>query len=293
MKNKFLFSPVMQQLSGLPAELKFDSDIRQWALYANQSLRIDKWSVTPGIRFDYNDISGSFISPSLGLTYKLGRDTVIRGSVSRGFTTPPLAYTSGGGLFLSPNPSLEPEKIWSYQSGLESGIFSFLWIKLSLFHHSIKDMLTTDPYGAGPPTYNAMIINGGKSRRQGFELETETIPLYNTSLSAGFSYTDISPATFEGSSEIYTIDIGLKYNDNESTRADLSGRYRWWDLKESFMADYNDFIWDFNISKKIIRGNVEPELFLAVHNILDEAYYLSIDYINPARWIEAGIKFHF
>jgi vitamin B12 transporter len=293
MNNKILFSPLMEQLSGLPAELKFDSDIRQWAVYANQSLRIDKLSVTPGLRFDYNDISGSFISPSLGITYRLGRDTVIRGSVSRGFTTPPLAYTSGGGMFLSPNPSLEPEKIWSYQSGIESGIFSFLWVKFSLFHHSIWDNLTVDPYGAGPPTYNDIFINGGKSTHQGFELETETVPFYNISLSAGFSYTGINPVTIEGTSDIYSIDIGLKYNDSESMRADLSGRYRWWDLKESYKAEYDDFIWDFSINKKIIRDNVEPELFLTVHNILDEAYYLSIDYINPGRWIEAGIKFHF
>jgi vitamin B12 transporter len=294
MMNTLIFSPVMQDLSGVPAELKFDSDIRQWALYANQSLGIGKWSVTPGIRYDYNDISGSFISPSLGITYKLGSDTVIRGSVSRGFTTPPLAYTSGGALFLSPNPSLEPEKICSYQTGIESGILSFLWIKFSLFHHSIKDILTPDPYGAGPPTYNDIIINGGKGRRQGFELETETVPFHNLSLSAGFTYTSISPARVEGTSNLHSIDVGFKYNDKESVHADLSGRYRWWDFKKTYKADYDNFIWDFNIGKKVmIFENIKPELFLTVHNIFDDAYYLSIDYMNPGRWMEAGIKFHF
>jgi len=292
--NTFIFSPVMQELSGTPAEFEFDSDIRQWALYANDSLRIGKWSITPGIRYDYNDITGSFTSPSLGATYSPGRDTIIRGSVSRGFTTPPLSFSSGGGLFMSPNPSLEPEQIWSYQAGIESGLLSFLWLKFSMYHHAIKDVLTFIPYGAGPPTYYDLPVNGGESTRKGFELETETIPFHNLSFSGGFSYTDISPALPDGTSYRYAINIGLKYNDNESIQADLSGRYRWWDYKYSSQADYDNFIWDFNISKKImIFEDIRPELFFTIHNILDENQYLSIDYQNPGMWMEGGIKFHF
>jgi vitamin B12 transporter len=292
--NKFIFSPVMQELGGTPAEFEFNSDIRQWALYANDSLRIGKWSITPGIRYDYNDITGSFTSPSLGATYSLGRDTIIRGSVSRGFTTPPLSFSSGGGLFMSPNPSLEPEQIWSYQAGIESGILSFLWLKFSMYHHAIKDVLTFIPYGAGPPTYYDLPVNGGESTRKGFELETETIPFHSLSFSGGFSYTDISPALPDGTSYRYAINIGLKYNDNESIRADLSGRYRWWDYKYSSQADYDNFIWDFNISKKImIFEDIRPELFFTVHNIFDDNQYLSIDYQNPGMWMEGGIKFHF
>lgn len=291
--NTFVFSPIMQEWSGLPAELVFDSDIRQWALYANDSLRIGKWSITPGIRYDHNDITGSFVSPSLGATYSLGRETIVRGSLSRGFTSPPLSYSTGGGLFLSPNPSLEPEKIWSYQAGIESGILSILWLKFSLYHHEIKDVLTIDPYGAGAPTYYDRPVNGGKSTRRGFELEAVTIPFHNMSFSGGFSYIDISPVTVEGVSKKYSIDIGLKYDDNESVQADLSGQYRWWDI-DSQQAEYDNFIWDFNFSKKIlVFEDIRPEFFFTVHNILNDAQYLSIEYKNPDRWGELGIKLHF
>jgi len=296
MISKFVFSQVMQDLSGIPAELEFASDIAQWASYANDSFEIGRLSVTPGVRYDYNDISGSFISPSLGATYKLGTETIVRGAVSRGFTTPPLSYSSGGGLFMSPNPSLEPEKIWSYQAGIESGILDFLWLRFNLFHHVIKDVLTVEPYGAGPPTFNDLPVNHGKSTRKGFEIETETVPLYNLSLSAGFSYTDINPTMVEGTSYMYSVNSGIKYNDNESFRAGLSGRYRWWDLAESARAkhEYDNFIWDLNLSKGImISDNFKPELFFTAHNILGDAQYLSIEYINPGRWVEAGIKLHF
>jgi len=195
---------------------------------------------------------------------------------------------------MSPNPSLGPEQIWSYQAGIESGLLSFLWLKFSMYHHAIKDVLTFIPYGAGPPTYYDLPVNGGESTRKGFELETETIPFHNLSFSGGFSYTDISPALPDGTSYRYAINIGLKYNDNESIQADLSGRYRWWDYKYSSQADYDNFIWDFNISKKImIFEDIRPELFFTIHNILDENQYLSIDYQNPGMWMEGGIKFHF
>jgi vitamin B12 transporter len=286
--------PIMQSM-GYPAEFITTPDAKQWAAYVNDSIAIGKWSITPGVRYDYNSNSGSFVSPSLGTTYTFGHDTILRGSISRGFTTPALSMVSGGGMFLSPNPSLEPEKILSYQAGMESSIFNFLWLKVNLFRHELKDILTFVPYGAGPPTYNSIYINGGKSKRQGFEVETETMPFYNISFSAGFSKTDINPPTAEGSSDMSSINVGLKYNDNKSIHAEISGRYRDWDFNNnSSQADYGDFIWDFNVNKKIMSNNkVTPELFFTAHNIFNGYQYTGITSKNPQRWLEGGIKFHF
>jgi vitamin B12 transporter len=282
------------QSLGAPAESTAMPDSRQWAVYANDSIILGKWSVTPGIRYDYNSVSGSFVSPSLGATYRLDKETILRGSVSRGFTTPPLSWSSGGGLFLNPNPSLKPEEIWSYQAGMESYALNYVRVKVTLFRDDVKNILAKELYGAGPPSFNDIIINKGNNKRQGLEIESESIPFYNLTFLTGFSYSSISPPTETGASDIYSVDIGIRYDDNESIRARLSGRYVWWDVDPVYMAEYGDFVWDFNINKKIMASaNLTSELFLTAHNVLNGSQYISGDSKNPGRWLEAGIKFKF
>jgi len=282
------------QSLGVPAESTATPDSRQWAVYANDSIVMGRWSVTPGIRYDYDSITGSFISPSLGTTYRLGKETILRGSISRGFTSPPLSSSSGGGLFLEPNPSLKPEEIWSYQAGMESFALNYIRVKATLFRHDLKNILVKDLYGAGPPSFNDIYVNKENNKLQGLELDAESVPFYNLSLLTGFSYTAINPPAETGASDIYSVDISIRYDDNESIRARLSGRYVWWDVSPAYMAEYNNFIWDINFNKKIMASaNLTTELFLTAHNILNGAQYTFVDSKNPGTWLEAGIKFNF
>ncbi|MGB5157739.1 MAG: TonB-dependent receptor [Desulfobacterales bacterium] len=273
------------QSQDAPATLATYPDIDRWAVFANDTIVLDKLSITPGIRYDHNSISGSFTSPSLGIAYSLGEDSILRASVARGFTIPPLSWTSGGGFYLDPNPSLKPEKVWSYQAGVESTALRYLWAKATVFRYEIKDVLKRE---------NDHLVNSGDSRRQGIELETETVPLYNMSLRSGFAYVDISPATEEGAAGIYTWNIGLNYNDKKSFRAQLFGHYAWWDLGSASGASYDDFIWDLNLNKKIYSNElIATDVFLTAHNIFNGSQYVLGDIQNPKRWVEAGIRFSF
>jgi len=282
------------QLNGVPASSSTQPDIDKQAIYINDTIVIDRWAITPGIRYDHNSITGSFISPSLGVTYKLGEDSILRASVARGFTIPPLSWTSGGALYTDPNPSLDPEEVWSYQAGAETSFINYLWLKATVFHHDLKNALVLDYYGGGPPAYNDIFINKGKVRRNGFEIEAETVPIYNMSMSAGFAYVDIDPTDERGASYNYSCNIGIRYDDKKSLRAELFGHYVWWDLDESYMAKCDDFIWDLNLNKKIWpKEKAATELFLTAHNIFNGSQYAYGDSKNPGTWIEAGIRFKF
>jgi vitamin B12 transporter len=129
------------QLYGVPASSSTQPDIDKRAIYINDTFVIDRWAITPGIRYDHNSVTGSFVSPSLGVTYRLGEDSILRASVARGFTIPPLSWTSGGYLFTDPNPSLDPEEVWSYQAGAETGAINYLWLKATVFHHDLENAL--------------------------------------------------------------------------------------------------------------------------------------------------------
>ena len=130
--------------------------------------------------------NGDFTSPSLGATYMLTKKTILRATVARGFNIPALADTfqSGGGGFA--NPDLKVEKVMSYQIGAETGELKYVWIKVSLFRHDLKDVLAgIDSDGDG---FEDKTVNQGRQRRQGFETEIRTMPIYNTTLSAGTTY---------------------------------------------------------------------------------------------------------
>ncbi len=294
LRQKMEAGPFLQSNGILPVS-KARPDIDKWAIYANDTIVIDKWSITPGVRYDHNSITSSFTSPSLGITYQPAKGSILRASVARGFTIPPLSTTSAGGFLLDPNPSLDPEEVWSYQLGFESSAIKYLWVKVTLFRHDLKDALTRVLYAGGPPAYNDLIVNKGKRRRRGIEIETETDPFYNFSLLAGFSFVDLTPANKEkGSEEMYSYNIGVRYDDKKSLSARLFGHYAWWNLLKDFEANYNDFIWDLNINKKICcKKNTGAEIFFAVHNIFDGLHSTQPDDKNPGRWIEAGVRFSF
>jgi len=285
--------PFLQSI-GVPAASRAYPEIDRLAIYANDTIIISKWSVTPGIRYDHNSITGSFTSPILGITYKPDEWTILRASAARGFTIPPLLSTSAGALFLDPNPSLKIEEVWSYQAGVESRAIRYLWLKATIFRHELKNALKREPFAGGPPAFNDLIVNDGKIRRQGFEVETETIPFYNLSFKAGFAYVHTKPPSSQRCTEIYAYNIGLRYDDKKSLRANLLGHYVWWDIEAPFLAKYNAFIWDINLMKKIHSSEkLTAEIFITAHNIFNGSQYTFGDTKNPRRWVEGGIRVRF
>lgn len=291
--EQVLTSGTLLQSYGVPETLRTDPGIDKWAFYVNDTFTAGKFSLTPGIRFDHNSVTGSFTSPSIGATYKLTEKTILRASVARGFTIPSLSLTSGGAIFLDPNPSLKPEKVWSYQAGVESGITDYLWVRATVFQHDLSDNMVRSPLAGGPPLFNDLFVNQGDIRRQGIEVETDTVPFHNLSLKAGFAYVKIKPSSSE-SLVNYAYNIGIRYDDRKSLMAQLFGHYVWWNADSALNAKYNAFIWDLNVRKKICSTDkTDTELFMTAHNIFNGSQYTNGDVKNPRRWVEAGLRFRF
>ena len=282
--------PFLQAI-GQPATATVTPAITKWALYANDTLALGRWSLTPGLRYDYNSIIGSFVSPSLGLTRRLGETSLLRASAARGFTLPPLAATAAGGLFLLPNPTLQHESTWSYQAGLETTAARWLWLKGTVFYHDLSEALKR--VRATPPP-NTQLINQGAVRRQGLELEAETLPWHDFTLAAGLALVHIAASEETESRTRYAYNLKVKYDDRQAWRAQLFGHYVWWDALAANQGDYGNFIWDLNGARKIkTTGPYMTEIFFTVHNLLNGDQYPLLDSKNPARWLEAGLKVTF
>nr|MBL0716553.1 TonB-dependent receptor [Desulfobacterales bacterium] len=208
---------------------------------------------------------------------------------ARGFTVPPVPCVSGGGLSYTPNKSLDSEEIWSYQGGFETAAAKYFWIKATYFFHNLHKELNLDQT-------KGLFINHGKTRRQGFEFEAQTIPFYNFTCLAGFSYVHIKSSEKSDTENKYTYSLSIKYDDKKTFYAALFGGYTWWNIEdEAFMnSNYDTFIWDLNINKKLnFKRNLCPEIFLTAHNIFNGSQYVQGDFKNPRRWVEAGLRVRF
>jgi vitamin B12 transporter len=265
----------------------------RWALFANDSFTKWDFTITPGLRYDHTSTNGTFVSPSLGITYSLFEKTIFRAYVARGFNTPSLGSTFGDGISSLANPSLKPEKVLSYSLGVETAVVKYLWLKATAFLNEISDVLENEQLSATTFT----TVNGGKQRRQGVEAELRTVPLYNTSLKAGFSFIDTKDRT---TGQVipnfprWTYDLGVDYNDNEAWRGALRGHYIWWNSEADANGKYTAMIWDLNLARKVIeRDRTVVEVFFTAHNIFDGAQYSEGLFPNPQRWFEGGIKCKF
>lgn len=291
----------LYQSFGLPATLTVYPTIDRWALFANDTVEFGPLALTPGVRLDHDSVTGYFVSPSLGLTWELGEHSVARASAARGFTSPPLSYTKGQGLFLLPNPQLTAEYGWSYQIGLESGLAELVNLKATLFRHETTKAMTTEAITANPPY--KWYVNGGDVTRQGYELEAESVPFYNLSLKLGHAYAhtkaDAIPDDRAANNwDTYSWLVGIKYDDRRSFSMLLSGNYVWWDFAPTMPAYadpyYDTFIWDLTATKKFRTSDKTTlESFLTIHNLFSGDRYTSSLYPNPGRWVEGGLKFRF
>ena len=251
-------------------------------IYTNISYVKGNFSFTPGLRYDYHSNSKESVNPSLGITYMLSLDTLFRGSIAKGFSAPYLAASSH-------SPELEPENIWTYQAGIETGHIPFLHLKGTVFHQQIEDAWElTVPW-----------TNTGTMRLNGFELGAKTVSYYGLSLTGNFSYireeNKIDGSNIWEDDKTYTGNLILTYlNTQYGMRAELAGHYYWMSDKAVNEDPANGtFLWDVLIAKDLDGSPFNGEVYLKGHNIFNGEQYFDIDYINPKRWLELGLVVKF
>jgi len=268
----------------------------EWSVFANDTIVFGPLAVTPGIRYDDLDISGDFVSPSLGITYSIADNTILRGYYARGFNSPTLSSTSADNPYFGykANPDLKVEKVDSYQIGAETTALKYLWLKLSLFRHDVKDALTL--VSITDPVYIYTRINKGNRRREGIETEIRTLPVYDTVLFAGATF--MKAEVRDTGKEIkgvptHIYNAGLKYK-GPLFSALIKGNYTRWNEPDSFNAQYDDFIVDLNLLKEfVLNQDMNAEVFFTARNIFNGNQYEYEEFKNPDRWIEGGVRLIF
>jgi vitamin B12 transporter len=272
-----------------------EQELRKWAVYANDTISLNRLSITPGVRYDHTSSNSAITSPSLGLAYNFANSTIVRLYTAKGFTIPPLGFTHQDNLFFSPNPDLKMEKVYSYQAGVETAALKYFWMKVSVFWNEIRDGFNTGTSSVDPS--KLMFVNVNRQRRRGIDFEVKTASFYNTFLTAGTEYIearDLDTNTRLHFQPTRVYDLGLHYNDQQSFRALLNGRYIDWNMEPFFRGSYGSFVFDLHMTKKILQHkDASLEAFADVHNLFNGSQYVAEPYKNPKRWLEGGIRYNF
>lgn len=257
----------------------------RYSLYLNDTLTVGSLSLNPGVRYDHTQTNGNLFSATMGATWHVTDSTLLRAYTGLGHSLPELDATD------SPLA-----KIWTSQFGAESSAIPYLWIKGTLFRNETwnnQDSLNRVYTDSLEQEYTI------PERRiaLGTELEVRTKPVYNTSISTGYTYTD-THRTIDGSQVTpdtarHTVQVALRYDD-KTFRGWLNGRHISWNSPPEYNAKDGGFIWDMHLGATLLkRENSSLELFLSGHNLFNTPHYYRDLFPTTGRWFDGGIRVNF
>ncbi|MDH4230593.1 MAG: TonB-dependent receptor, partial [Nitrospirota bacterium] len=284
-----------QSLGFPPQEDTGEGDVAIPSVYVNDTIKWDRFTITPGLRYDHLDIAGIVredqLNPSLGMTYRISEKTLVRATVARGFARPSVYGVAGftGRVPLPGNPDIESSVAWSYQAGIESGEIEKLHLKADIFYHRLDKTFIFD---AATMTYE----NGGKTEKKGFEVNAVAGPFKNITTHLGFTYVWQDELN-NRSDEFYCLNAKLRYADKRIGNLTLFGQYLWLGRIQSSQSGsprYDDMLWDLHYNKDIfVTEKSRTNFFFSVRNLFNGANYDNNSFLNPDRWIEAGLRIEF
>ncbi len=210
--------------------------------------------------------------------------------MAKGFRKPPITYLEDSlPTRYYVNSNLDPEEVWSYQAGIETNGLSFCRLKTTLFSHDVSDAFTWDNSVMG-------YINKGKEDRDGIEFELSTIPFYDTSIAANYTYLHHKDKDNDNGYQ-HIFNIIITYNNPRFCTVELSGHYAdYGDLVSPAYFDGIDsnIVWDLSVTRQLVLAEkVSSEIFFVAHNLTDEDHYADSWLKNNPRWVEVGLKLHF
>ncbi len=242
--------------------------VDRWGVYLNDTLSLGPVSISPGVRLDHTWTSGDQVSSSLGLTWQVSDNTLLRAYTGRGYNVPLLTGFDG-----------PAQKIWTMQVGAESTAIPYLWLKGTLFRNMT--------WGADVEQNLAI----------GSELEIRTTPVFNTTLGGSWTYTETT-RTSDGTPvrpdrPTQTLKLALRYDDT-TFRGVLSGNHINWNAPADFNGKYGGLIWDLHLGATLLKHeNSSLELFFSGHNLFNGSSYYRDLVPNVGRWFEGGVRVKF
>ncbi|MFH0889501.1 MAG: TonB-dependent receptor [Planctomycetota bacterium] len=255
---------------------------------------------------DFSSNKWREFSPKLGLVYHADKNTTLKTSVAKGFKAPSLfeLYTtySRGALLIEANPDLQPEKIISYDSGIERKFLDNLSAKLTIYQAYARNFIGYNTITAT----DWKTDNIAKVKMQG--IETELNLQINTEWSGLINYTNnesqimkyTADPTIEDNYLAYTPKnvgkLGITYNKPEilefQTLINYNGLY--YDSNQNTSEFDPYYTVNINLARQFGKNS---RLSIGVENVFDKEYIIykgtSQDIESPGRVFNLMLNINF
>ncbi len=273
------------------------------AVYLEDRLTLgEKWTVTPGIRYDNHNMFGSKSTARVAVNYQLDDTTNIYTTWSQIFNAPntdDLFWPDTGGV--AGNPNLKPETGDKTTVGINKKLDKKTELSASYFRSQLNDAINWAPDTTG----KWIPSNVDKQRNAGAEIEIKTILSPEWSVAGAYSYlkvenktrTDTEYSNDLNNSQPNGYHLRLNYTKNAwdvgVTGHGASGR----SLSRFSSSGY--WVWDMSASYKFdnnTRG------YFKVNNITNRAYEINGNQTSnggvgafpmPARYYQVGLQYSF
>lgn len=272
-----------------------------WAVYIQDECNItDRFTLTTGLRYDTaeydhenlidTDESGTTtmdaVSPMLGLSYRLLKNTKLFATIGKGFAPPSTSKLYGS----SGNPDLEPETAYNYEVGIRSSTLHCLDLSMTLYVMDVKDEIisSTDAFG------DSIYINAGETRHQGIEAEISVnLPLGLTPF-CNYTFQDVTYTDYEEYDDNRVPNVseqiliaGIKYYHPVGLRYRLSARYD----SDKYTDSANQYripgytVWDTRLAYENSMKGIAYSAYVSAKNLFDKEYYYkgSKENVYPAE----------
>ncbi len=274
---------------------------QNYAFFAQKILELNKLSLTPGVRYDYNSTYRNITNLRISTVYKISKTIKVSANIGSAFRAPTFEdlyspYLSwpasiwGNGGDTRGNENVKPEQSIGTDLGIEFKPEEMLILRVTLFYTDIKDLIEWKNVSTNPRYDQWRPSNVGQAFSRGMEIEIENKLINN--LSQNFNYIFLESKGKQNGGTRETLQYTPKHRLNYQLDYSLPAK-----IKSEIVLDYNHKIEkpklpsytlvNLRISRKIFRS----EIFINIENIFDKRYVSREGYPLPGRYFSAGIIF--
>lgn len=254
-----------------------------------QKILLKKIIIGAGLRFEDNSNFGREWIPKLGLVYHPRSQTALRATMAKGFRTP-----SVRDLFLFPpaNRVLKPERLWSYEFGVNQSFGKKIALDICGFYYEGDQLIETTMIAPGKMQNQ----NIGSDTARGFEVAVQANPITNLSANFSYSYLDsdvilpFSPNKFN-----FMVAYSLKKTNVSIYGEHIQHLYTSYQLNQMPPKITIEKLSNYSLVHLKVNYSLLKNLQLAlgVENMLDQSYQILKGYPLPGRTVFSNMQFNF
>lgn len=262
----------------------------EYAAYFHlQKILLKKVIMGLGVRFEENSNFGQEWIPKFGLVFHPFSQTALRATVAKGFRTPSIKD-----LFLFPpaNRDLKPERLWSYEIGINHSFDKFFSLDICGFYYEGDQLIETVMIAPGQMQNQ----NIGANKAKGIEVALRATPISNISANISFSYLDsdiivpFSPNKLNFmmvySRKKFSISIYGEHIQNLYTSYQLNQMPPKTTIKK--LSNYT--LAHLRLNYRLFEN---LQLAMGMENLFNESYQILKGYPMPARTVFCNLSFNF